>query len=200
MNYKVAKTMLGLCIGYLAVFYVLKFFFPQLLIQTISSPTLIRLGEFINSWVGFGYIFRSISCFITLYLFVCASKADIVKGKMDLIFITVAVVILNLSNIFLPSLDVHTSTCCMLALSLICKGKFKNTVITFVIHGYSSQLLFAIKGFDSCIIYLTALSSLLLSAEGYVWLIALASYFYLKEKTENECMASALSQQEQEVS
>ena len=60
MNYKVAKTMLILCIVYLVGFYILKFAFPELLIQAITSPTLLRLGEFMNSWKGFELIFMTL--------------------------------------------------------------------------------------------------------------------------------------------
>lgn len=45
MNYKIAKTMLVLCVVYLIGFYILKFIFPELLLLSITSPIMIRLGD-----------------------------------------------------------------------------------------------------------------------------------------------------------
>ena len=56
MNYKIARTMLTLCVVYLVGFYILKFIFPNLLVQAITSPTVLKFGEFLNKWVGFSHI------------------------------------------------------------------------------------------------------------------------------------------------
>lgn len=181
MNYKIAKTMLGLCIGYLVAFYILKFFFPELLIQVIASSTLIRLGEFISIWVGFEYIISGITLYITFYLFACASsgifKHHWWKHLMILGFVIVESVIFD----FLPELYTHTSISLMLITALVCKGNLSYTVISFTIHGYLSQFLASIRGFETIFTYINAVSGILLNLEAFVWLISLSIMFYLKE-------------------
>lgn len=195
MNDKIAKTMLGLCIGYLSVFYVLKFFFPELLIQVIASPTLIRLGEFIGTWVGFEYILRCISSYTVLYLFACASCGRFKLRKYDYAIIGGFVIILALVYDLLPQLYTHTSTSLMLLTALVCKGNLMYTTISFVLHGYLSQFLLAIRGFESVLIYVNAVSGILFNLEAFVWLILLCIIFYFKEKQDNGNVCTPLHQQ-----
>lgn len=192
MNYKIAKTMLGLCIGYLSVFYILKFFFPQILVQTITHPTLIRLGEFMGIWIGFEYIVMSITLFITYYLFACASSG---KFKFSWKFHLILLGFVIISHLFaelLPDLYTHTSISIMLIIALLSKGKLLYTVISFVLHGYLTQFLLAIRGFETVLINLNPISGLLINSEGFVWLILLAIIFYLKEKHKNGKISAPL--------
>jgi hypothetical protein len=198
MNYKIAKTMLGLCVGYLAIFYVLKFFFPELLIQVIASPTLIRLGEFIGVWVGFEYFLRMLSNYIVFYLFGCASSGNFKLRKWNFAIIFLFVVLCTLVLDYLPELYTHTSICLMFITALICKGKLVYATISFTIHGYLSQFLASIKGFHTITHYFTPVSGLLINLEVDVWMILLAIIFNLKEKN-NGTVCTPLSQQEQEV-
>lgn len=181
MNYKVAKTMLILCIVYLVGFYILKFFFPELLLQTITSPILIKFGEFINSWIGYTYIFRSITTFITFYLFYCASSGSF---KLNLLSFVVFIVLITINNLvldFLPELYTHTSIVSMFVCAVISKGKLIYATIAFGIHGYLSQFLLSIRGFETIIIYINSLSGFVIGLEVQVWLILLAIIFNIKE-------------------
>ena len=195
MNDKIAKTMLGLCIGYLSVFYVLKFFFPELLIQVISSPALIRLGEFIGIWVGFEYIVRIISNYIVFYLFACASTGKFKFKYWQFLAILGFVIINNIIFDILPSLYTHTSISLMFITALICEGKMLYSTISFVLHGYLSQFLLAIRGFESVMIYVNAVSGILFNLEAFIWLILLSIIFYLKEKQQNGRLCTPLHQQ-----
>lgn len=196
MNYKIAKTMLGLCIGYLVVFYILKFFFPQLLIQVIASPTLIRLGEFISIWVGFEYIVRMLSNYIVFYLFACASSGKFKLKPWNFAIIFGFVVICTLVLDFLPELYTHTSICLMFMTALLCGGKLIYATISFTIHGYLSQFLLAIRGFETITHYFTPVSGLLINLEVDVWLILLSIMFHIKEN-KNGTIRTPLCKQEQ---
>jgi hypothetical protein len=86
----------------------------------------------------------------------------------------------------------------MFVASYISKGKFSYTVISFAIHGYLSQFLLSIRGFETMIIKISelgALSVFVLGMEMFVWLILLSIIFYLKENKYELCSAP-LSQQE----
>ena len=195
MNDKIAKTILYLCIGYLSVFYVLKFFFPELLIQVIASPTLIRLGEFIGTWIGFEYIVRIISNFIVFYLFACASTAKFKFEYWKLLIILGFSILNNVVSDLLPELYTHTCISIMLITALICNAKLNYVVISFVLHGYLSQFLAKIRGFETIFVYINAVSGILLNLEVDVWLLLLTIIFYFKEN-ENGRICTPLPQQE----
>ena len=189
MNYKVAKTMLILCIVYLVGFYILKFFFPELLLQTITSPTILKLGEFINSWIGYEYIIGFLCSFITLYLFSCASSGSFKLNKISLIVICVCTLLITLVLDFLPELYTHTTIVLIFVCALSKKGNLLYATISFAIHGYLSQFLLSIRGFETVIVQIQEiglLSSLILGFEMYVWLILLAIIFYFKENKKYE--------------
>ena len=181
MNYRIAKTMLGLCILYLVGFYILKFAFPEILIQTITHPTLLRLGEFIKLWIGFEYIIQLLTSFLTFYLFACASSGKFKYSKRQLVILSIIVVACNLVFYLLPEIYTHTTISAMFILACAVNGKLQYTTISFVIHGYLSQFLLAIRGFETIVTRLTAVSGILLTSEVFVWLSLLSLIFYMKE-------------------
>lgn len=191
MNYKIAKTMLVLCVVYLIGFYILKFIFPELLLQTITSPTVLQFGEFLKKSVFLEYLFSCISGIITYYLFACASSGKYKFNYKCYISFGLAEIISLLVMLFQPNLYTHTSISLMFLIAFICNGKLSYTVISFIIHGYLSQFLLSIRGFETVIIKFTeigALGGLILGFEMYVWLILLSIIFFLKEnKNEHYC-------------
>ena len=198
MNYKVAKTMLVLCVVYLIGFYVLKFAFPELLLQTITSPTMLKFGEFVETWIGYQYILFSICNIISFYLFVSASCGNFKAKKKKVISVLVAVVVNYTISEFLPELYTHTSISIMFLLALINNGSIFNTVITFVIHGYLSQFLLSIRGFETIITQASSIgtiSAVIMGTEIYVWLAMLCIIFYFKEKKENGRSSTSVSEQ-----
>ena len=158
MNYKIAKTMLVLCIVYLIGFYILKFIFPELLLQTITSPTVLRLGEMIDRYFILEHALKLLSSFLTYYLFVCASTGKFKRTWLEMVYIVSGVVICKVIYHVLPQLYTHTSISVMLLLALLCKGNLIKTTIAFVLHGYCSQFLFAIRGFYTVVRYVNSIS------------------------------------------
>ena len=197
MNYKIAKTMLVLCGIYLIAFYILKFFFPEMLLQVITSPTLLRLGEVISTWKGFEVIFNLIGTFITLYLFASASSGNLKKSVKEIFIIVIGVVLTALIYYFATSLYTHSVTAIMFIVAWICKGNLKYATISFTIHGYLSQFLLSIRGFETILVKITDnifLGGYVLSPEMYVWLILLSLLFHFKEKEKNGNALPSVSQ------
>ena len=195
MNSKVAKTMLALCIIYLIGFYVLKFFFPELLLQTITSEPIKAIDKFLNSWIGFSYIVAFIFGCLTFYLFACASSGKFKFHWAKLLTIAVFNIVLAVVLDFLPGLYTHTSIVFMLITAWVCDGKLPYTVISFTIHGYLSQFLLSIRGFETIILAdysIGAISCFVLTTEAYIWLCLLAIIFYIKENKKDEQMVSTL--------
>lgn len=188
--------MLGLCIGYLVFFYILKFFFPELLIQVIASPALISLGISISKY-KFLTIFIMLSCsYLTFSLFAFASSGRFKFAWYEFVIIGAFMLVNCLITIFLPELYTHTSTASMLLIAVIVKGKLSYTAISFTIHGYLSQFLMSIRGFETIIVQIQqsgVLSSFVMCLEIYVWLVLLAIIFYFKENKKYGNNGTALS-------
>lgn len=193
MNYKVAKTMLGLCIVYLVAFYILKFLFPTLLLQTITDPSIIHLGNVMASHRVIEFAFKTLSTLIVIYLFTCASSGRFVFKKFEWIYILVGTAICRLCIILLPDFYTHTSTSVMFLVAMLCKGKLTYSAISFTLHGYLSMFLFSIKGFENVMLYINNISGFMLALEGYVWLILLAIIFNIKERKTNGRLVTTLS-------
>lgn len=194
MNYKIAKTMLVLCVVYLIGFYVLKFAFPELLLQTITSPTVIRLGEIMNKYVVLEYVLMFISNFLTFFLFSCASSGKFKFNWKQYVVILSATVINIIFVTFVPTLYTHTSISLMFICALACKGKLNYTTISFVLHGYLSNFLTSIRGLETIIIHINAISGFLLALEVNFWLLFLSLTFYFKEKKENGSLGTSVYQ------
>lgn len=181
MNYKIAKTMLGLCVLYLSCFYILKFAFPEVLVQTITHPTLLRLGEFISIWIGFEYIIQFITSFVSFYLFACASSGKFKYRNIQWAYLIVIVVICNLIFYLLPEIYTHSCIALMFITALLLDGKLIYATISFTIHGYLSQFLLSIRGFETIVTNINAISGILFTSEVMVWLSLLSIIFYMKE-------------------
>lgn len=194
MNYRIAKTMLGLCVIYLVAFYILKFAFPEILIQAITHPTLLRLGEFLRIWRGFDYIIQLMTSFVTFYLFACASSGKFKYSLRQWITLCIIVIMCNLIFYLLPEIYTHTCISLMFVTALFLDGNLKYATISFSIHGFLSQFLLSIRGFETIMMYFNAVSGILINLEGFIWLILLSIIFHIKEKN-NGTLSSPLCKQ-----
>lgn len=182
MNKKISKTLLVLLIAYTIAFYILKYAFPELLLEMLVSPNVMKLGNFIDSWIGYQQITKFITTFITLYLFTSASCGKFKFKWYEFLYIIFGCVICRCCSEFFSEFYTHTSISVMLLLSLLCNGDFKQTVVSFIIYGYISQFSFKIKGFETIITQYNMANALMLGIEVYAVLMILTLFFKLKEK------------------
>lgn len=182
MNKKISKTLLILLIIYSIAFYVIKYIYPELLLDFVVSENVISLGKFLESWKGFEIIYKLLSSFLTLYLFVCASCGKFKFKWYEVLYIVIATVLNRLCIQFLPELYTHTSISIMLLLATLLRGKLLNTSVTFIVHGYISQWLLSIRGFETILVKYNLASGIMLSMELFVVLLALSLFFNLRRE------------------
>lgn len=181
MNKKIAKTLLVLSVLYICAFYVIKFIFPEFLLDQLTDPNVLALGNFLNSHTILLLGVGMLTTFLTFYLFVCASRGKFKLKLKEFIYIIAGVILSFVVTILAPNLMTHTSTSIMLLLALLCNGKKEYFIPTFIIHGYLSQFLSAIKGYETIITEINAVSGFMLGIEGWLWLFIFSLVFYLKE-------------------
>ena len=194
MNKRIAKTLLILCIAYIIGYYILKYIFPEQLVLVVTDENIIRLGKFVESNIIIENIFRIITAFITLYLFSCASTGRFRFKWYELIVIMGFSIIDRLCLLFAPELYTHTAISLMLLLPTIFKGKLLYTTISFILHGYLTQFLLQIRGFETIILNYNIISGIVLMIEGFVWLIILALVFNLKERKNGKSITTIYKQ------
>lgn len=194
MNKRIAKTLLILCIAYMIGYYVLKYIFPEQLLLVVTDPNIIRLGNFVQSNIIIENIFRILTTFITYYLFCCAGTGRFKFKWYELIIILFFSILSRVVTIYLPNLYTHTATSIMLLLPTILKGKLIYTASSFIIHGYLSQFLFEIRGFETVLLQYNLVSGIVLMTEGYMWLIVLTILFNLKENSNGRFITSISKQ------
>ena len=182
MNKKISKTLLVLLIVYTIAFYILKYAFPEILVEMLISPNVMKFADFINSWIGYQHILKLFTTILTLYLFVCASCGRFKFRWYELIYVLVGSILCRVCAEYFYEFYTHTSISIMFVLAWLCKGKLGYATFSFVVHGYLSQLSFKIKGFETIITHYNLVNGLMLSLEVYVWLIVLALFFSLKER------------------
>lgn len=181
MNKKIAKTLLVLSILYISAFYIIKFIYPQFLLNQLVDPNVLKLGTFVESNIFLLYFCRFLTTFIVFYLFVCAGSGYFKLKLKEFIFVILASIVSIVVTTFLPTLMTHTSTSLMLLLALICRGKKEYFIPTFIAHGYLSMFTNTIKGFETIIMNINAVNGIMLGIEGWVWLFIFSLVFYLKE-------------------
>ena len=186
MNKKIAKTLLILCIAYMIGYYILKFIFAEQLLLVITDPNIIRLGKLIDGNVIYKYIFNLVTTFMTLLLFVFSSTGRFKLKWYEFMYVVLGTIICKLCAQFTPDLYTHTSISIMFLLALVCKGSLLYSVTSFTIHGYLSQFLFSIRGFETIMTKFTTATAIALMIECYMWLLILSLFFNLKEN-KNGC-------------
>ena len=195
MNLKIAKTMLIICFVFIVAFYILKLIFPAQLLFIITDQNVLTFGNLIQERIWATHLLGVATTFVAYYLFVCAARGSFKLNWKQAIILIVATVIDFAVSEFYPPLMTHTSTSLMLLCAWLCKGKLSYTAVSFVLHGYLSQFLFSIRGFETVMTKINIASGLILMIEGWVWLVLLSLIFYLKEK-KNGSFFTTISKQD----
>lgn len=88
--------------GILITFYILKLVCPQFIVGVAELPTVVKLGNFIDSNKFTYYLFNDIINFIHAYIYVCACCRVKKLSLKPTIILAVSILVLNLVSIFIP--------------------------------------------------------------------------------------------------
>ena len=185
MNKNVIKTLLVLTILYLAVWYVLKFFFPEQFVLQISNPNLIKIGNYIDSNVILKHLCPAITSFIIYYLYLCAVLQ---KTKLNLKEI-LCIVAFELGSIFVTVFKFgvlqYYGILSMIIMPALFNANIRTTAFVFSSHILCQYLSLSIRNISSMILYMNSVIGLVMSLECYAWLVFFYLYFNYKEILKN---------------
>ena len=182
MNKKVLKVMITLVAVFLTALYVIKIFYPQKFVMTVSNEKLIVIGQYIDNHLWLRYLCAGLTSFITYSLYCCAcSRRWFLKWYEYFIIIGVIVAVrfIGFANSTIATAIQLSS---FIFLPAIMKCDIKPCAIVYTFHIMAQALSLSIRNLP---IYLTTtnyLTVLLLGIESYLWLILF--YFVFNYKKE----------------
>ena len=187
MNKKVIKTMIALVIAFLLGYYVLKIFFPEQFVMTITNEHIVAFGEFVDEHLWLHIILGTITSFITYWLYTCACCCKSRLGwKNCLIILSVCVAVQIIYYFVDNSVFTPLSTATMLLIPAFIGAKAKCIAVVFSIHGMSQWLSTRIRNLPFMLTNVNYATILLLGLECYFWLLLCYLHNNYKGVNENE--------------
>lgn len=184
MNKSVLRTMIVLVISFLAFEYLLKFFVPEEFVLAVNSPNIIKFGNFLGTHKWAGYLFGSITSFITYFLYTCACcRKKVLHWKFYILFIAIYIIseILVVVNYQLCTPFI---ICSMIGLAYYSNSNMKDFTIIFCTHTLSQNLSLAIRNISTYIVNYDMVSLTIMGIESYLWLLLfyILNCYNLKER------------------
>ena len=177
MNKKVLKTMITLVIALLLGFYVLKIFFPEQFVMSITNEHIVAFGKFVDEHLWIHIILGTITSFITYWLYTCACYKKTRLGWKACLSILCICISIQIIYYFIDS-TVFTplSTALMLIVPAFIGADGKHIAVVFSIHGMSQWLSTRIRNLPFMLTNINYATIFLMGIESYFWL--LLCYFY----------------------
>ena len=184
MNKKVVKTLIGLTLGFLLAWYILKIFFPEQFVLQINNESLIKIGTFIDSNVILSYICGAFTSYMMYWLYICAvCKKPKLTLKDSLIVIAIYVfgVFVELVDITLAT---YYSILAMIIYPAFLKAELKNVALVLSFHIIAQCLSLSIRGLSAMILSVNFMSLFVMTLECYFWLFLFYLLFNHYDKKE----------------
>lgn len=182
MNKKVLKVMIALVAVFLIALYVVKIFYPQQFVMTVSNEKLIVIGQYIDSHLWLRYLCAGLTSFITYSLYCCACSRRWFLKWYEYSIIIAVIITARLINFVDTNIATALSISAFLFLPAIMNGNIKISALVYSFHCLAQCLSLSIRNLP---IYLTTtnyLTVFLLGIESYLWLILFYFVFnYRKE-------------------
>ena len=174
--------MLTLCIAFLCVCYVLKFFFPQEFVMAISNDRIVSIGNFIDSHIVLYYICCAATSFATYYLYLCACSERMVLRWKEIAYILAVIAIVRVVSFFDNNIATGIQFASFVFLPYLCGGKLRNASIVYTTHCIAQNLSLSIRNIPQYMTNTSFTVFLFMTFECYFWLVLFfIIYNYKKE-------------------
>lgn len=177
-----------LSVSILALFYIIKIFFPEFIVGIAEIPQIVEFGSFIDSNVWAKHIYAFITAYIGGYIYCCACcRTTKLSLKGNLIFVGF-IILLRLVSIFMPTQYSSINyVVFVITPFLIChidnkatKETFISTVSCFTIDIMSQVFSATIRNLLLIASSVNSASFTILLIDTWIWRLLL--YFYYNNK------------------
>lgn len=150
---------------------VLKLFFPEAFALSISNPRILLIGAWFDAhiWAVQGFLF--LTSYLTYFIYLCSCKQvwNLTTKEHIVLFSTVS--FLCVVRFLSPDIGLTADTVAMILLPCIFKAGYTQFVTVFVLHYVGQILLLIIRSKSILLIGSDFASSVLISADAYLWLV-----------------------------
>ena len=184
MNKKVVKTLIGLTLGFLLAWYILKIFFPEQFVLQINNERFLKIGNFIDNNFILNKLVGAVTSYITYWLYLGATC----KIKKLSLLQSIIVVATYFGSFIIELISIELGTyyniIAMIVLPAIFKGDLKRTSFVFSFHLICQWLSLSIRGLSTMILCFNSVVALVMIIECYFWLFLFYLLFNYYDKKE----------------
>ena len=190
MNKKVVRVMICLVAVFLVALYVLKIFFPEQFVLSVSNDTIKAIGTYIDEHLWLRYIVAGITSFITYWLYCCACAGRKWLKWYECLEILAVIVIVRVVSLFDNNIATAIQFASFIFLPALMHGNLRNMAIVATIHYLAQTLSLGIRNLPMFMTTVNYATVFMLGIECYFWLLLnylLFSFeFKRKEIVEND--------------
>lgn len=162
--------------------YILKIFFPNLVIETAQVDSITRIGHYIDTHKWAWYLVSGILLFFIYWFYTCAccrKKSLKIKG---IIVIMIVIVIGTLIKRFLPNQYTSFNISTMIILPCIFSGDLKATTICFTTTNFLQTITLEIRNLALQISDFNFATLIILMIDYYIMIFLLYCVFNYKKE------------------
>ena len=171
-----------LCGAILLILYLAKLIIPQWVIGVAHLPSIVAIGEYIDTHDWAWYLTSAVVSFVSYYLMCCACAGKTKLPLADVITILVVLcmlfVIRECSSQWYPVFNLFST----LLLPVVTKGSFKKSIVYFAILNTLQVVTLAIREINTMITSPNFATLFVLMIDVYIF--QLLFYFYQNYKKE----------------
>ena len=180
--------------GMLIIFYILKLVCPQFIVGVAEIPSVVKLGNFIDSHLWAYYLFDSFIGFLSAYIYCCACCRKSKLSIKGLIIVFCSIILLKLVVTFIPQqynninyvVFLITPFICCLADKNISKSTLMSIILCFSIDILSQVMSMLIRDITTMTIHLNSATFYILLIDAFIWRFLLYFYFNYKVREEKQ--------------
>jgi len=183
MNKKVLRTLIYLCWAFLVAFALLKTVWAEQFAIAVSTPNIIKVGQFIDTHIWLKQIVHCITSLFTYQFYFCACcRKWHLSWKQYLILVPI-IIGLTYLNWYFPAVMVGVNFVFMFAVPLFLKANYIDVVIIFTAHTLGQLAITFIRSQPMNMVDVNMVSQLICCIDAYVWLVLYYLYSNLYKES-----------------
>lgn len=162
--------------------YILKIFFPNLVIETAQVDSITRIGHYIDTHKWAWYIASFFLSFFVCYFTFCACCRKKALTIKETVITIVAIILLYIVKEFLPNQYTSLNISIMVFLPMLFKGDFKATAICFISTNFLQTITGEIRNIMAMISDFNFATLLIVMIDYYIFIFLLYCLFNYKKE------------------